>query len=388
MMKEMGLKNYRFSVSWPRLMPDGKGAVNQKGVDFYNRLIDELLKNDIRPFMTLFHWDYPSALQTLGAWENPDSVKWFADYAELIAKQYGDRVKDFITLNEPQCFIGLGYGMGEHAPGYKLPLSSTVPMAHHVLMSHGEAVKVLRANVKDCRVGYAPCGDARIPASNSPEDIEAARKAYFDVPPAQYWYWNVSWWSDPVFFGKYPEEGAHLLKYLPKGWENDMAGICQPLDFYCQNIYSGREVRAAANAQGYEETPHKVGRPRTAIGWPVTPDALYWGPRFLYERYKTPFIISENGMSCHDAESLDGAVHDPNRQDYMHRYLLAYKKAAEDGVDARGYFAWSLMDNYEWAYGYSERFGLVHVDYETQKRIVKDSAKWYKTVMESNGENL
>ena len=189
--------------------------------------------------------------------------------------------------------------------------------------------------------------------------------------------------------GHYPEQGLELLgKYLPEGWEKDLEIIHQPLDFYCQNIYNGNVVRAADNALGYEEVAQPVGHPKTAIQWPITPDALYWGPKFLYERYKTPFVISENGMSAHDAVSLDGAVHDPNRQDYMHRYLKAYKRAAEDGVDAIGYFAWSLMDNYEWAYGYTERFGLVYVDYQTQERIVKDSFHWYKTVMESNGENL
>ena len=188
--------------------------------------------------------------------------------------------------------------------------------------------------------------------------------------------------------GHYPESGRHFFGALPQGWENDLALISQPLDFYAQNIYSGRFFRAADNAKGYEEVPGAIGEPRTAIGWTIRPDALYWGPKFLYERYQTPFIISENGMSAHDAVSLDGHVHDPNREDYMRRYLLAYRRAAEDGVDAAGYFAWSLMDNYEWAYGYSERFGLIHVDYATQKRTPKDSAFWYQTVMESNGENL
>ena len=390
LMKEMGVKNYRFSLSWPRLLPEGTGKVNEKGVAFYNALIDELISAGIRPFVTLFHWDYPCALQARGAWENPESPLWFEAYAALCAQRFGDRVKDFITFNEPQCFIGLGCGSGEHAPGYRLPLSSTVVMSHHVMVAHGLAVKALRKHAPGCRIGYAPCGNACIPATDDPRDIEAARKAYFMVgDDPKGWAFNISWWSDPVMLGRYPGQGLRLLgRYLPKEWENDLETICQPLDYYCQNIYNGDFVRACDQAPGFEFVPHPAGHPKTAIQWFVTPDALYWGPKFLYERYKTPFIITENGMSSHDVVSLDGKVHDPQRQDYMHRYLLAYKRAAEDGVDASGYFAWSLMDNYEWANGYTDRFGLVYVDYLTQERIVKDSFHWYKAVMENNGENL
>ena len=189
--------------------------------------------------------------------------------------------------------------------------------------------------------------------------------------------------------GHYPQQGLEKLsKYLPKGWENDLETICQPLDYYCQNIYNGDVYRACEKAPGFDRVQNAVGHPKTAIQWSIMPDALYWGPKFLYERYKTPFIISENGMSCHDAVSLDGMVHDPNRQDYMHRYLRQLRRAAEDGVDVRGYFAWSLMDNFEWQQGYSERFGLVYVDYQTQKRTIKDSARWYSGVIAQNGENL
>lgn len=390
LMKQMGVKAYRFSLSWPRLMPNGVCEVNEKGVAFYNALIDELLANGIRPIVTLFHWDYPTALQSWGAWENPESPMWFEAYAALCAQRFGDRVKDFITLNEPACFIGLGYVKGEHAPGYRLPLSATIPMSHHVMLAHGLAVKALRKYAPGCRVGYAPNADPCIPYTETPADIEAAKKCYFSVPEAPAgWAFSVAWWSDPVMLGRYPEDGLRYLgQYLPAGWEKDLETIHQPLDFYCQNIYHGRFIRAAENEQGYEQVAQPVGHPKTAIQWPVTPDALYWGPRFLYERYQTPFMISENGMSCHDAVSLDGKVHDPQRQDYMHRYLRAYQRAAEDGVDAIGYLAWSLMDNYEWSFGYTERFGLIYVDYQTQERIVKDSFHWYKTVMETNGENL
>lgn len=390
LMRELGIRNYRFSIAWTRLLPGGMGAVNPKGVDFYNRLIDELLEHEIRPFVTLFHWDYPVALQARGGWENADSPKWFEEYAALCARLFGDRVKDFITLNEPQCFIGVGMEEGRHAPGLRLGASQTIPMSHHVLKAHGLAVRALRALSPGCRVGYAPCGVPCIPQSESEADVCAARTAYFDVPVNEKtWAKNVAWWSDPVMLGRYPERALPAFeKHLPHGWEGDMETICQPLDYYGQNIYNGRLIRAAQNECGYEEIPQPVGFPKTAIQWPITPEALYWGPKFLYERYRTPILITENGLSCHDAVSLDGKVHDPNREDFMHRYLLAYRRAAEENVDAAGYFAWSFMDNYEWAHGYNERFGLVYVDYTTQERIVKDSALWYRRVMETNGEGI
>lgn len=389
LMAQLGVRNYRFSVSWPRILPNGVGAVNEEGVAFYNRLIDALLEKGIRPFMTLFHWDYPSALQARGAWENPDSPHWFEEYVSVCARRFGDRVKDFITFNEPQCFIGLGYGSGAHAPGLRLPVSSTVPMAHNVLKAHGLAVRALRSLVPGCRVGYAPCGDPSLPATESPEDIEAARKAYFSVRTDENWLWNIAWWSDAPMLGCYPSEPLEVLgRWLPRAWQEDLKVIHQPLDYYCQNIYNGRIIRAAGNDRGYEEVQRTPGTAKTATNWFVTPDSLYWGPRFLYERYRTPFLITENGMACHDVISLDGKVHDPNRQDFLNRYLRAYRRAGEDGVDIRGYFQWSFLDNYEWNNGYAERFGMVYVDYETQRRVVKDSALWYKTVMETNGENL
>lgn len=388
MMVKMGIRNYRFSVAWPRIIPDGTGKVNEKGIAFYNELIDELLANGIRPFMTLFHWDYPAALQTRGGWANPDSVRWFTEYVTVCAKAFGDRVKDFLTLNEPPCFIGLGYCTGGHAPGFVLPDFATIPMSHHVMKAHGEAVKVLRTLVPDCRVGYAPNANVPIPVSNDPADIEAARRCYFRVAEDA-WYWSPSWWSDPVMLGTYPEDGLrHFGQYLPAGWEKDLPDMHQPLDYYAQNIYNGGLCRAADNPQGFETVDFPAGHGKTAVNWSVVPDALYWGPRFLYERYHTPILITENGMAAHDVISLDGKVHDPNRQDFMNRYLLAYKRAAEDGVDLAGYFAWSLMDNYEWEKGYAERFGMVYVDYESQQRIIKDSAWWYKKVMETNGECL
>ena len=389
LMAEMGVKNYRFSICWPRILPEGIGRVNEAGVRFYSELVDCLLAHGIRPFVTLYHWDLPSALHRRGAWLNDDMPEWFAEYTRVVAQAMGDRVKDFFTINEPQCIIGLGYDIGEHAPGLHMPVADRVRMIHNLLKCHGRAVQVLRECVPGVRVGYAPCGDPAIPASDAPADVEAARLAYFSVRPDEHHLsFNTSWYSDPVCLGAYPEDGLRYFgQYLPEGWEKDMALIHQPLDYYAQNIYQGRRWRAGEDGKP-EQVCWPVGFPRTAIGWHVTPEALYWGSKMLYERYGLPIIITENGMSCHDAVSLDGKVHDPNRIDFEQRYLRQLRRAIEDGVDVRGYFYWSFLDNFEWAYGYTERFGLVHVDYQTQRRIPKDSCLWYRQVMETNGEGL
>lgn len=260
-------------------------------------------------------------------------------------------------------------------------------MAHRILIAHGLAVKVLRREVADCKIGYAPCFDPAIPHTDRDEDIEAARKAYFGFGPHGLWALSCSWWSDPVVLGKYPEEMLPTLeKYLPEHYQEDMEIICQPLDFYGQNIYKGFRYRQGKD--GVEEVEFPTGYPYTAIGWPVTPECLYWAAKFLYERYHLPFLVAENGISCRDIISLDGKVHDANRIDYMHKHLLQLRKAIEEGVDVCGYFAWSFMDNFEWASGYNERFGLVYVDYQTLERTPKDSYDWYKQTIETNGESL
>ncbi|HSK68793.1 MAG TPA: GH1 family beta-glucosidase [Candidatus Limnocylindria bacterium] len=385
-----GIRNYRFSVSWPRLLPEGTGRANEKGLAFYDRLIDAMLEKGVRPLMTLFHWDYPAELLKRGGWENPDSPAWFEEYAALCARRYGDRVKDFIPLNEPQCFIGLGHVAGVHAPGLQVPLAAGIPMAHHALAANGRACRAIRSLVPGARLGYAPCGDVAMPLTGSAQDAEAARKAYFHVPedPGG-WYWNVSWFSDPVLLGAYPQQGLRLYgAHLPKGWEGDMPLIRQELDFYGQNIYNGRPVRAAENALGWEYVNNPPGIARCANGWPVTPECLYWGPRMLYERYRTPILITENGMAGCDAVSLDGEVHDAERVNYLRRYLRELRRAADDGIPIAGYFHWSFLDNFEWAKGYADRFGLVYVDFRTQERIPKDSMRWYAAVIRSNGESL
>ena len=388
-MKEIGLKGYRFSIDWSRVLPEGTGRVNEKGIEFYDRLIDELLANDIEPYITMYHWELPYELYKRGGWMNPQIVEWFGEYAKLLAERFSDRVTHFFTLNEPQCFIGLGFLNGEHAPGVKAPVRDTFEMAHNVLKAHGRAVQMLRAHARQpLMIGYAPTASMRYPATEKAEDIEAARKSLFSLPDdVKNWHWNVTWWSDPVFFGKYPEEG--LVKYepyLPKMTEEDMRLIAQPIDIYGQNIYNGQCVRMGKDGE-VENVTRYEGFPKTAIDWPVTPECLYWGPKFLYERYQKPLYITENGLSCHDVISLDGKVHDPNRIDFLARYLHELKRAAGE-IDLRGYFQWSLMDNFEWAKGYSERFGLVYVDYPTQKRILKDSAYWYQKIIKENGEKL
>ena len=391
LMEQMGVRNYRFSISWPRVIPNGTGNVNAEGLRFYSDLVDCLLEHHIRPFVTLYHWDLPRAIHERGAWLNDDMVEWFGAYTRTIAEALGDRVKDFFTINEPQCIIGLGYLRPEHAPAIVSSTRDAVRMSHILMKCHGRAVQILRETIPGVRVGYAPCSGPIRPATDSPADIEAARRVYFSVSPDPKGFcWQPAWFSDPVMLGEYPEDGlSYYGKYLPEGWEKDLSLIHQPLDYYTQNIYtSNLTVRAADNAEGFEAVPLPIGHPRTLMGWPVTPDALYWGPRFLYERYHTPIFISENGMSCHDAPSPDGKVHDPNRSDYLDAYLRELSRAIADGTDVRGYFYWSFLDNFEWKLGYTQRFGLVHVDYTTQKRTPKDSCYHYRDIMASNGEIL
>ena len=377
LLKELGVGAYRFSINWARLIPQGIGEVNEKGVQFYNSIIDKCLEYGITPYITLFHFDYPQSLENMGGWKNPDSPYWMEYYADTVGKYFGDRVKNFITINEPQCFLPLGYESGYFPPGIKDSGDyELIPMAHHMLMGHGLSVRALHKY--GCKVGYAPCGDVAIPYTESEKDIEAARKCYFNCE-ADGWYHTISWWSDPVIFGRYPDI-PQLVKYLPKGWEEDLKTISESIDFYCQNIYGGTYYEYDSKVEkGYRA--HRKLTGLTANKAAVVPEALYWGPKFLYERYKKPIFITENGMSGTDWVQLDGKVHDPQRCDYIERYLGKLSKAIEDGIDVRGYMHWSFMDNFEWASAMRERFGLVYVDYETKKRIPKDSFYTYKNII-------
>ena len=360
LMSELGLKAYRFSIAWARIIPDGTGKINEKGLEFYSNLVDELLKYNITPYVTLYHWDLPYSLYLKGGWLNSESP-----------------VKNYITFNEPSVFMGCGCFLGEHAPGLKLGTRDLLNMGHNIHLAHGRAVKVLRELVPDCNVGITLATMPAIPVS--PKDEQTAYDQYFSCPREAF-FWQDSYWADPIVFGKYPEE---LLKscadIFPAFTDEDMKLISQPIDFLGQNIYQARYVGEYKRAPG---TPH------TEIGWDTFDSALEWGVKHFYKRWKLPIYITENGLSCHDWISLDGKVHDPNRIDFLHRYLRGLKNAAESGCDVRGYFQWSLMDNFEWAKGYNPRFGMVFCDYNTQKRIPKDSAYWYKEVIETNGENL
>ncbi len=384
LMAEIGLQAYRLSISWPRVLPEGIGPVNKKGLDFYDKLIDALLAKKIEPWVTLFHWDYPYALFCRGGWLNPDSPDWFAEYSGVIADRLSDRVTHWMTQNEPQCFIGLGHQSGEHAPGLKLDFPQILQITHHALLAHGKSVQVLRGRAKaKPLIGAAPVGVALIPASDSKADIEAARKRMFSITEKHYW--NNTWYADPMIFGRYPEDGLAVFgKAVPDFPATDMETICQPLDFYGANMYWSDPVRATEDG-GSEVVPFPTGPAVTTMGWKVVPETLYWGPRFLYERYKLPIVVTENGIANMDWVHLDGKVHDPQRIDYLRRYLQQYRRAIEDGVEGKGYFNWSVIDNFEWAHGYRQRFGLIYVDYAIQKRILKVYAFWYQEVIRSNG---
>jgi beta-glucosidase len=387
MMKDLGLQAYRLSIAWPRVMPQGTGTVNARGLDFYDRLVDELLKAGITPWVTLFHWDLPLALYRRGGWLNRDSADWFGDYTKVVVERLSDRVTHWMTLNEPQVFIGLGLQQGIHAPGDKLGFSEVLAAGHNSLRAHGKSAKLIRAQAKQkAQVGYAPVGIVAIPATEAAADIEAARSSMFTVREKHCW--NNTWWMDPIFLGKYPDDGLALFAGdVPKIEAGDMESMHDVPDFFGANIYQGGYTRAGASGKP-EPVPEPIGFPITAFEWPLTPEALRWGPRLFHEKYGKPVVITENGLSCRDWVSLDGKVHDPQRIDYTQRYLRELAKAVADGTAVRGYFHWSIMDNFEWAEGYKQRFGMVYVDYDTQKRTPKDSALWYKQVIASNGRSL
>ncbi len=387
LMKAIGLHAYRFSIAWSRVLPEGIGKPNPKGLAFYDQLVNDLLEAGIQPFVTLFHWDYPQALFNLGGWLNPSSPDWFAEYAGLMAHTLGDRVKFWMTHNEPQIFVGMGQPDDVTAPEIKLKWKELLLIGHNALLGHGKAVQALRAGCPSAvQIGMAPVGNVKIPASHSPLDIEAARQSMFAAN--RYDFWNNSWFSDPVFLKQYPEDGMMFYgNDMPAIGPEDFETIGQPLDFYGVNIYTGDVVRAGAEGIP-EPVAHPVGHGITTIQWSIASEALYWGPRFLYERYGKPIYIMENGIANMDWLHLDGKVHDPQRIDFMKRYLSALCRATADGTDIRGYFHWSVMDNFEWAEGYRQRFGLIYVDYATQQRVLKDSALWYHDVIVTNGEIL
>lgn len=387
LMRRMGLKAYRFSISWSRVLPEGTGRVNEAGLSFYSRLVDELLANGIEPYVTLFHWDLPYELYKQGGWLNEKIVDWFSEYARVVVEALSDRVTYWMTQNEPQCFIGQGYATGTHAPGLRLPWNEVLLAAKNSMLAHGAAVKTIRKYAKKKPlVGYAPCGSVAIPETLSPEDIEAARQDMFHLRDQSMHV--VPIFVDPVVLGSWPEGAKETFgSALPELTQEDVALIRQPLDFLGMNNYTGHVVRMGRDGKP-ENVSKKPGRPQTAMGWDIQPEAIYWCFRFMCERYQLPMYVTENGMANIDFPAQDGRIYDYQRIDFTGRYLKELKKLCEEGYDIRGYFHWSFMDNFEWALGYNRRFGMVYVDYETGNRTLKESAKWYQRIIETNGEML
>ncbi|MBS1724794.1 MAG: beta-glucosidase [Armatimonadetes bacterium] len=387
LMRELSLNSYRFSIAWSRILPEGTGEVNQKGLEFYDRLVDALLSAGIRPMATLFHWDLPYALFLQGGWTNPDMPKWFAEYASVVSGRLNDRVKDWFTLNEPGIFLVLGQVEGTHAPGLKGTPYEFFLSLKHAMLAHGAAARVLRAT-SDVRIGYAPHCIVGTPASDNPADVDAARAYTFGDQNNARRFWQQRLFLDPALSGEWPRDiESALSERAVEISADDLKDMSPQLDFLGLNYYTGEVVQATPNA-AYEIVPEPPGSPRTLFDWTISPEGLYWTLRFHSERYGLPMVVSENGVSCMDWVALDGHVHDPQRIDFLGRYLDQLRRAVRDGIDVRGYLHWSLLDNFEWADGYRQRFGLIHVDFQTLKRTIKDSGRWYAQVCTSNGASL
>jgi beta-glucosidase len=383
LMKALGVNAYRFSIAWSRVFPDGSGAANPKGLDFYNRLIDELLANGIVPYATLYHWDLPQALQDrVGGWQSRDTSKAFGDYAGHVAKHLTDRVKSIFTINESATFIDFGYGSGpvELAPGLKLPQAELNQVRHHVLLGHGLAVQAIRAQGQSgTRVGPAENIVACVPAIETPENIRASEIATREMNGG---------YLTAMLEGKYTEA---FLQYAgsnaPKFTAEDMKTISSPLDFVGINVYMPQYyVAASADPAGFSLLPFPTSFPHMESDWlRVGPEAMYWAPRNLAKVWNVDTIyITENGTSGADTPTPDGKIVDLDRIMYLRNYLTQLQRATSDGVPVKGYFLWSLMDNFEWSDGYDKRFGLYRVDFETQRRTGKMSADFYRALIAAN----
>ncbi len=370
LMRRLGLKAYRFSVSWPRVLPLGRGRPNPRGLDFYDRLVDALCAANIEPFVTLYHWDLPQALHEAGGWENRETCRLFADYAALMVKRLGDRVKRWTTLNEPGVIAFEGYLVGEHAPGLQEPRTA-YQVAHNLLVAHGFSTQAIRAARRGLEVGIVLNLWPVDPASDEPADVAAAEAS---------WEEEEALFLDALFKGQYPAASYDLLgSGIPKICDGDMALIAQDLDFAGINYYS----RNIVGAQGRVDAP--ADAERTEMGWEVCAPALRRLLKCIAHDYRLPpLYITENGAAFPDVVGPDGKVHDQRRREYLRQHFIETRLAMQEGVDVRGYFVWSLTDNFEWAQGFSKRFGLIHVDYETQERILKDSGEWYARVIASN----
>jgi beta-glucosidase len=366
LMRELGLNAYRFSIAWPRILPEGRGRPNAAGLDFYDRFVDELLANGIEPFATLYHWDLPQALEDRGGWPIRDTVEAFAEYVEVVAERLGDRVSRWITQNEPWVVAWLGYGLGQHAPGRR-STADAIAAAHHVLLSHGRAVEVLRRHVPGADVGVTVDGIPTHPLTDSAADIAATR-----LEDGQ----RNRWILDPVLRGSYPEDVLPLYEqFLPEGALDDLPAIAAPIDLLGVNYYRRHVVRANGSKPVVVEPANAEF---TEMGWEIYPDGLYELLMHLHTEYETPPLhVTENGAAFSDRRQ-NGSVDDPARTSYIETHLAAIARAIEDGAPVQGYFVWSLLDNFEWALGYSKRFGIVFVDYETLERVPKASYRWYR----------
>ncbi|AZR73767.1 beta-glucosidase [Anoxybacter fermentans] len=379
LMKELGLDSYRFSISWPRVLPEGKGQVNEKGLDFYKQLVDQLLKAGIDPAITLYHWDLPQALQEKGGWANRDTAKYFVEYANLIFKELGDVVPLWITHNEPWVVSFPGHAFGEHAPGIK-NYQTALQVAHNLLLSHGMAVQSFRQLGLPGKIGITLNLTPVYPFS----DNEADQKAC-DLQDA----FINRWFLDPIFEGSYPEE-LHQI-YRKKVGEfiiknDDLEIINQKIDFLGINYYLRLVVKHNPDYNIFGvETVKPEGREYTEMGWEVYPEGLYDLLIRLHKDYAPEALyITENGAAYQDQIDADGRVHDQKRIAYLKAHLKNAHRAIEAGVPVKGYYIWSLMDNFEWAFGYSKRFGLIYINYDNQQRILKDSAYWYRTIIAKN----
>ncbi len=383
LMQHIGLKAYRFSIAWPRVFPEKTGKLNPKGFDFYNRLVDNLLEKNIVPWATLYHWDLPQYLEDKGGWRNRDTALAFEEYAHRVGEALSDRVSQWMTLNEPWCSSVLGYQRGEHAPGAKEDIKTVKQIIHHLLLAHGLGTRALRqeSKLENPEIGFVHNPYMYVPATDSPQDFMAAIKAIQA---------ESGWWMDPLFYGRYPKADLEELgKNAPDVADGDMEIISQPMDFMGLNIYHAHLTKAADNKKGFELQDYPPDIKRTTMGWPITPEVIHMGLTWMHQIYNPAKIyITENGCAMPDEVNSVGQVMDLDRLQYLHDHFLMAHKAISEGVPLKGYFVWSLLDNFEWAKGYGQRFGITYVDYPTQKRIIKYSGNWYRKVIEANGFKL
>lgn len=366
LMAELGVDSYRFSISWSRIFPNGTGEINSKGVEFYNDLINELLKYNIKPFITFYHWDLPQALSDRGGLQNPEFPIWFEEYVKFIYDKYGDRVDYWITFNEPINIIHTGYYAGIFAPGYKLNQTQAMKCLHHMLLAHGRAAQYILSKKPNAKVGFAISTFEEYPAEETEECISATKKVFFEKPCMTE---SLDVYLDPIYLGKYPDRiKTQCPEFYDYVTEEDLKIISGKTNIIGYNNYGGHPTD-----RNGKELVRGIGVEYSDIGMPIEPNGLYWGIKFLAERYNKPVYITENGYASNDIVSVDGKCHDPNRVDYFEKHLPKVIHLLSEGVDIRGYFVWSFLDNFEWLCGYSKRFGLVHVDYQTLKRTPKDS---------------